>query len=1310
MPRTNSLTVQSGFHRLGTRCRRLAMACLSVLFFAGVAEAAVPVASGVTISGNPAVGSPLTGNYAYSDADGDAEGGSVYRWYRYDATFCFFRVAELASTRDYTPTGADQGSCLSFEVTPVSQSGPPEERTGAAVESAKTSKIAAQNFPPTASNVTISGTTEVGYQLTGNYSYSDVNGDAQGASTFRWLRNGAPIAGATLSTYTLVAADQGTSIVFEVTPVALTGASPGAPVQSQGVGPIKAANTPPVASGVTIAGTLEVGFTLTGSYAYNDADGDAQGNSLFRWLRNDVPITGATTTQYVLAQADINTRIRFEVTPVAVSGLSPGVAVQSAPSEPIRPANTAPVASGVTITGSGVIGATLTGNYVYSDADGDVEGASQYRWLRNNAAIAGATTRNYAVVAPDVGANLQFEVTPVAATGVTPGAAVRSPVLPVNNRPPVITGQSALATPEDTPLTLKVSDFEITDPDMPDPSSFTLLVRPAASGANYTAKGNTITPKANFNGSLTVPVVVSDGFSVSDVFNAIVTVTAVNDPPRITGQQPDPLLTEEDTALTIDLANVLQVEDPDNSFPDDFTMALQEGENYTFAGNVVTPAEDFNGNLRVGVIVTDPEGASSNIFQLRITVSPVNDQPTLAAEIEDVTAVEKSPFSYDISGNFDDVDGDPLTYTATWSPQQPPNLVFDTDTGVFSGTPQFEDTDVPNSTYTVSVTAADPSGEIAGDTFQLLISALDRANLALDVVVTPETGQPGDELRWAFTASNPIGPQAGANVELTGSFIAPGLTVIPDATAVCTVQPEVDQATDFRCTIGALPVDTTSQVILTTVTSEVSDVLVSATAQSADALPIDPNLADNLVVKAVGVGLTFSFGAVQNVGSIDAHAIDAGDINGDGVTDIVVGTAAGQPVQIFFADAPRESCNCQRDFAVPAPPVSIPNTGNNEGVALGDVDNNGTLDLVIATGDGQNDLVYSNDGSGNFTLLATLEASFAEAVALADFNNDGNLDIVIAALGPNLVYLGDGAGGFALELTLGEANSMDVAVARIDNDDLPDIVFANTGSKSAVWMRDSAGGFARAATLGVGDTSSVAAGDLNADGRADLVFGRVTSTPGDVPSNPVFLNNGSGKFGKAAVELGFAPTYDVLIGDVNRDGLPDLVFINASGVHQIWTSDGAGFVLHGEQIFDSGARAGKLGDFGETAEGESGGPDLIIGGAAATGVGVYLNDGSGNLGRGDVEPPTLTLLGATAMEVAAGSQFTDPGASAIDNIDGDISSAVAATDTVNTAIVGSYTVTYNVTDFAGNPAAPVSRTVKVLPASGAGGGGGGGGA
>ena len=103
------------------------------------------------------------------------------------------------------------------------------------------------NAAPVATNVQISGTAQVGQTLIGSYTYSDVNGDLEGVSTFKWYRsddaagtNKAAISGATTLTYTLQAADSGKYISFEVTPAALTGAGPGMAVESGRVGSVSA--------------------------------------------------------------------------------------------------------------------------------------------------------------------------------------------------------------------------------------------------------------------------------------------------------------------------------------------------------------------------------------------------------------------------------------------------------------------------------------------------------------------------------------------------------------------------------------------------------------------------------------------------------------------------------------------------------------------------------------------------------------------------------------------------------------------------------------------------------------------------------------------------------------------------------------------------------------------------------------------------------------------------------------------------------------------------------------------------------------
>ena len=75
------------------------------------------------------------------------------------------------------------------------------------------------NTAPVASAVAITGTAEVGQVLTGTYTYNDADSDAEGTSTYRWLRDTAEITGATTTSYTLVAVDQGENIKFKVTPI-----------------------------------------------------------------------------------------------------------------------------------------------------------------------------------------------------------------------------------------------------------------------------------------------------------------------------------------------------------------------------------------------------------------------------------------------------------------------------------------------------------------------------------------------------------------------------------------------------------------------------------------------------------------------------------------------------------------------------------------------------------------------------------------------------------------------------------------------------------------------------------------------------------------------------------------------------------------------------------------------------------------------------------------------------------------------------------------------------------------------------------
>jgi hypothetical protein len=386
---------------------------------------------------------------------------------------------------------------------------------------------------PSASNVTISGTAAAGSTLTGNYTYSDVNGDAEGTSTYRWLADGDPISGATSMTYTLTASEVGKTIQFEVTPVATDGSLTGSAVASTATLPVATSAitsasvsvvvpvlgvTPDTLSNVE-ANTANTDYTVT-SLTWNEAltaggsfkadtvytavitltskngktfsatpfaptapGSTSVGNTTSNGLGvgNTVTFTVTFSQTGALAVTTLTvhtqpTKVSYVETTDATLSLNglvltathndgsttqvtfiDGVAVGYTTSpahgttlttaqhdgHPITITHTAsaitastenlsveaqvvPTASAVSISGTAQVGQTLTGSYTYNDGNGDLEGISTFKWYADAVEIPSATAITYVVQAGDVGKVIRFEVTPVAATGSTPGIAVLS--------------------------------------------------------------------------------------------------------------------------------------------------------------------------------------------------------------------------------------------------------------------------------------------------------------------------------------------------------------------------------------------------------------------------------------------------------------------------------------------------------------------------------------------------------------------------------------------------------------------------------------------------------------------------------------------------------------------------------------------------------------------------------------------------------------------------------------------------------------------------------------------------------------------
>jgi gliding motility-associated-like protein len=217
------------------------------------------------------------------------------------------------------------------------------------------------------------------------------------------------------------------------------------------------------------------------------------------------------------------------------------------------------------------------------------------------------------------------------------------------NTAPTITGHVPLSVLEDSPLDLVIAYLQFTDPDTP-LSAITMSVDQTP-GANYTVVDKQIKPAANYNGTLFVPVTVSDGALTSAPYNVPIQVTAVNDAPVITFK--NVLSTSEDVPITLGLGD-FNITDADNDTG--FSLILQQGPgpNYVVTGTTVTPNANFNGAFGIGVAASDglPNGVGFSI-DATINVNSVNDAPTLNA-LNNITILEdqypQDPLIVSLSG------------------------------------------------------------------------------------------------------------------------------------------------------------------------------------------------------------------------------------------------------------------------------------------------------------------------------------------------------------------------------------------------------------------------------------------------------------------------------------------------------------------------------------------------------------------------------------------------------------------------------------------------------------------------------------
>jgi hypothetical protein len=297
-----------------------------------------------------------------------------------------------------------------------------------------------------------------------------------------------------------------------------------------------------------------------------------------------------------------------------------------------------------------------------------------------------------------------------------------------------------------------------------------------------------------------------------------------------------------------------------------------------------------------------------------------------------------------------------------------------------------------------------------------------------------------------------------------------------------------------------------------------------------------------------------------------AFAIAGGDFNKDGYYDVVIIDDNGFTVSLGKGDGTFQKYSYYATTQI------------TYSVAVGDINNDGNLDIVFANLEPASVTVYLGKGDGTFQPpVSTNTTASAYFVAVGDFNNDKKLDLAIVDPPYTSVLLGNGDGTFqtpndndsflgGIWLTVGDFN----------NDHKLDVVITGSFGSS----------YSVGTLLGNGDGTlqdsiltplpyvpeTVAAADLNDDGKLDAIIGD------QLTGLTILLGNGDGTFQSPAnYETTSIGNGVVTVSDLNLDGKLDVAVPSGGhgateGIDVFWgNGDGT---LQPAQFFSTGTYTG----------------------------------------------------------------------------------------------------------------------------------------
>ncbi|SOE22131.1 Repeat domain-containing protein [Spirosomataceae bacterium TFI 002] len=262
--------------------------------------------------------------------------------------------------------------------------------------------------------------------------------------------------------------------------------------------------------------------------------------------------------------------------------------------------------------------------------------------------------------------------------------------------------------------------------------------------------------------------------------------------------------------------------------------------------------------------------------------------------------------------------------------------------------------------------------------------------------------------------------------------------------------------------------------------------------------------------------------------STQGPAMAVGDVNGDGLDDVYLGGASGQPKKLFIQQL------SGRFVEMPQPDFSFDNTTENTDALFFDADNDNDLDLYVVTGSNEflenapelHDLLYLNDGKGNMKRQLNFPQinENGSCVTAGDFDKDGDLDLFVGSrmiptkygLNPQSnLYVNDGKGNFKnyskryFEDIVNLGMVTDAEWSDVNNDGFIDLVISQDWGEVLVFINDKGQKLVPGPQIenSEGLWSCLKPVDIDKDGDMDFVVGNMGLNSRIVASksNPAYL-------------------------------------------------------------------------------------------------------------------------------------------------------------------------------------------------------------